>query len=139
MKELKINHLAVLAAVILQFVLGYLWYGPLFGQAWMDMEGLDMAAIQANPPGAGPWIMNIFATVAGIYLLAWILVKLGTDKLGKGLWLGFLFGFVWIQLSFMAGGMFSQDPYWLAWINGGYSTVALALSGAILGAWSKTK
>ena len=49
MKELKINHLAVLVAVILQFVLGFLWYGNvLFGEAWMGMVGLDMAAIEAE-------------------------------------------------------------------------------------------
>jgi len=52
MKELKINYLAVLVAVVLQFVLGFLWYGPLFGEPWMEMVGFDMATVEANPPGA---------------------------------------------------------------------------------------
>ena len=51
MNELKINHLAVIVAVVMQFVLGFLWYGPLFGDAWMEMVGLDMDT--ADRPGAG--------------------------------------------------------------------------------------
>lgn len=42
MNELKINHLAVLVSVIWMFVLGFLWYGPLFGESWMSMVGLTM-------------------------------------------------------------------------------------------------
>ena len=34
-----INHLAVIAAAIASFVLGGLWFGPLFGSAWMKENG----------------------------------------------------------------------------------------------------
>lgn len=85
MKELKINHLAVLAGVVLQFVLGFLWYGPLFGAPWMEMIGLDMATIEANPPGAGVWITNVVASVTAVYLLAFIFVKMNVNSLLKGL------------------------------------------------------
>ena len=39
-QKLKINHLAVWLCVILLFVLGFLWYGPFFGDQWMEMVGL---------------------------------------------------------------------------------------------------
>lgn len=32
--ELHINFLAVLVAVIVNFIIGSLWYGPIFGKAW---------------------------------------------------------------------------------------------------------
>lgn len=139
MKDLKINHLAVLIAVVLQFVLGFLWYGPLFGEAWMGMVGLDMDTIMADPAGAGEWITNVVASAAGIYLLAWLYTKLGVASLGKGAWYGFLIGFVFVLLANMTTGMFAKDPYWLAWITGGFTTVGLTVGGAVLGAWTKSK
>lgn len=43
MKTLRINHLAVLVCVIMLHVIGFLWYGPLFGEKWMAMVGLNAA------------------------------------------------------------------------------------------------
>jgi hypothetical protein len=139
MKELKINHLAVLVAVILQFVLGFLWYGPLFGEAWMGMVGLDVATIEADPAGAGEWITNIFSAVVSMYVLAWLYTKIPVTSLVQGLLIGLLIGSAFVSLSSMGNGMFAKDPYGLAWITGGYTTVGLALGGAVLGAWKKYK
>ena len=139
MKELKINHLAVLVAVVLQFVLGFLWYGPFFGEPWMGMVGLDMATVEANPPGAGEWITNIFSAVVSMYVLAWLFTKINVTSLVQGLLIGLLIGFAFVLLSIMTSGMFAKDPYGLAWITGGFTTVGLALGGAVLGAWKKYK
>ena len=35
-----INWFAVVAAVLVGFPVGYLWYGPLFGKQWMASVGL---------------------------------------------------------------------------------------------------
>ena len=137
MKELKINYLAVLAAVILQFVLGFLWYGPLFGGPWMEMVGLDAATVEANPPGAGIWITNVVSAALAMYVLAWLFVKLKVESLLKGIWIGFVIGATFVLMSRMTSGMFSDYPYWLEWINGGYTTVGLMIGGAVLGAWRK--
>ena len=32
--EIHINYLAVVAAMLAQMFLGFLWYGPLFGKPW---------------------------------------------------------------------------------------------------------
>jgi hypothetical protein len=139
MKELKINHLAVLVAVVLQFVLGFLWYGPIFGEPWMGMVGLDMATVEANPPGAGEWITNIFSAVVSMYVLAWLFTKIPVTSLLQGLGVGLLIGFSFVLLSIMTSGMFAKDPYGLAWITGGFTTVGLGIGGAVLGAWKKYK
>ncbi len=138
MKDLKINYLAVLVAVVLQFVLGFLWFGPLFGDAWMDMVGLDTASVQANPPGAGVWISNVISAALSMYLLAWLFVKLKVESVTRGIWLGFVLGFVLVLMTGMVGGFFADSPYWLAWITGGETTVGLMLGGAVLGAWRKS-
>lgn len=139
MKELKINHLAVLVAVVLQFVLGFLWYGPLFGEAWMEMVGLDLATVEANPPGAGVWFTNVFTAILSMYVLAWLFVQMNVNTLLKGAGYGFLIGFAFVYMTVKTSGMFAQEPYWLAWITGGNTTVGLTLGGAVLGAWTKKR
>ncbi len=137
MKKLKINHLAVLVTVVLQFALGFLWYGPLFGAPWMEMVGLDLAAIEADPPGAGEWITNIVSAILSMYVLAWLFTRIPVLSLLQGLFWGLLIGFSFVLLSVMTSGMFARDPYGLAWITGGYTTAGLGLGGAVLGAWKK--
>jgi len=139
MKELKINHLAVLLAVVLQFALGFLWYSLLFGEAWMGMVGLDMATIEADPPGAEEWITNIVSAVVSMYVLAWLFTRINVTSLVQGLLIGLLIGFSFVLLSIMTSGMFAKDPYGLAWITGGFTTAGLAVGGAVLGAWKKYK
>ena len=86
MKELKVNYLAVLVAIVLQFVFGFLWYGPIFGDAWMGMVGLTEEAVMADPAGAGEWITNIVSAVVSMYVLAWLFTKLNVkDRLGIAL------------------------------------------------------
>jgi len=47
--EVEINWLAVLAASLVGFVIGAIWYGPLFGKAWMKIVGLtEKDAANAN-------------------------------------------------------------------------------------------
>jgi hypothetical protein len=135
MKDQKINWLAVLVAVVLQFALGFLWYGPLFGDPWMEMVGLDPATVEANPPGAGVWISNIIAAALSMLVLAWLFVKLNVKTLVRGIWIGFVIGFVFVLMSIMVSGFYADSPYWLAWITGGNTTVGLMLGGAVLGVW----
>ena len=137
MKKLNINHLAVLASVVLLFVLGFLWYGPIFGEQWMGMVGLDPAEVEANPPGAGVWITNIISSVAGVYALAWLLSRLGVNSALQCAVHGFIIAFAFVFLSLMTNDMFAQNPYGLSWIVGGFSVVGLTLTGLILGAWQK--
>ena len=139
MKDLKINYLAIAVAVVLQFVLGFLWYGPLFGDAWMEMVGLDMATVEANPAGAGIWIANVVSAALLIFVLAWLFVKLNVQTLAKGIWIGFVIGFTFTLMPAMISGFFADDSYWLAWVNGGNTTVGLMLGGAVLGAWKSSK
>jgi hypothetical protein len=135
MKNLKINHLAVLVCVIFLHILGAIWYGTLFLETWTGMVGLDME----NPPEAGIslWIMNFIAQVAPVYLLAWLFTKLDVTSGVRGAGIAFLITFCFHHLSLMSGNMFAGQPYGLAWITGGFSVVGLTISGFILGSWIK--
>lgn len=137
--NLKINHLAILVCLVLSFVLGFLWYGPLFGDAWMGMVGLDLETIEANPPGAGIWITNVISSIVPLYVLAWLYVKLDVQSGVRGAGIALLLTFAINFLARMTSNMFAQAPYELAWITGGFDMAIMAISGFILGAWTKTK
>jgi hypothetical protein len=137
MEQLKINQLAVWLNIVLLHILGFLWYGPLFGEPWMEMVGITMTDAETGSGAAGIWITNFIATVVPMYVLAWIFVKMNIDSALKGLGTGLLIAFSFVFLSDMTGDMFAQNPYGLSWITGGFTMVGFAIAGLILGAWKK--
>jgi len=46
MNQLKINHPAVWVAIVMQFVIGFIWYGSLLGNAWMGLVNLTEEMIK---------------------------------------------------------------------------------------------
>lgn len=137
MEKLTINHLAVWVCIILAHAIGFLWYGMLFQEQWMELTGLSMAQIEASPAGTGHWISNFIATAAPIYVLAWLFTKLDVRTGMRGAMIALLITFTFVHLAMMTTGMFEMEPYGLAWINGGQALVSLGITGFILGAWKK--
>ncbi len=139
MENLKINHGAIWVGVVVLFALGFVWYGPLFGEQWMEFVGLTMADAENMDGAMGIWISNVVSSVASMYLLAWLFSKIGINTGFKGALLGLVIAFVLIFLTTMVNNMFAQAPYGLAWIIGGFSMVGFTINGFILGAWTKKR
>ena len=137
MEKLKINHAAVWVGVVVLFVLGFTWYGPLFGEQWMEFVGLTMADAENMDGALGIWISNVVSSVASMYLLAWLFSKIGINTGFKGALLGLEIAFIFIFLTIMVNNMFAHAPYGLAWIIGGFSMFGFTINGFILGAWTK--
>ncbi len=69
MEDLNINYVAILLAVVANFVLGYLWYSVLFGKAWAKEMGFD-ANFKAKP---GEMARGMIFMVIGNFLMAYTL------------------------------------------------------------------
>jgi hypothetical protein len=39
--NVPVNYLALLVAGVAQMIVGFIWYGPLFGKVWSKMKGFD--------------------------------------------------------------------------------------------------
>jgi len=137
MKNQKIKYAAVGVCFVVLFILGYLWYDAIFAEAWMAMVGLELADVEANPPGATVWISNILSSILPIYFLAWLYKRLSVNTGMEGAMTGFFLTFTFVLLGQMTGGMFRGDPYGLAWITGGFYVVGYSIVGFILGTWTK--
>lgn len=97
----SINTVAVLVAAAVAFVIGFLWHGPLFGQAWLKMMNVpqsEVDAMKAKGMGAmlphmiGAFVQQIIVAI----VMGYVLGRLGiTDAMGAAvlafmLWLGFV-------------------------------------------------
>ncbi|MES2627031.1 MAG: DUF1761 domain-containing protein [Pseudomonadota bacterium] len=135
MAEVDINYLAVLAASLVGFAVGFLWYGPLFGKPWMIAVGLDPEVVKNSPK---PGLQRIF-TISFIlqYIMAYCLAMfLGNETTAAlGALYGFLTGLPWIAFAIAVNAMYEGKSFKYILINGGYWTVTFTLMGLIIGAW----
>lgn len=130
----NINYLAVLVAALSSFVVGWLWYGPLFGKAWLKYNGFDPEKIHEGALPM-PLIMgtNYVATVLAAFALA---MFLGSESdLFFGIFAGVMIAIFWIGTSRLNDVLYERKPYALFLINTGYNLVIYTIMGAILGAW----
>ena len=128
----SLNWLAVLAAAASGFVIGGLWYGPLFQKPWMRLSGMTK---EKGAQGSmaltfgGAYVLNLVAA-AGIALLTgpqvgWLL----------GLHTGAFAALFFVVPALGVIYLFEQRPLGLWFINAGYHVVNFAAMGAIVGAW----
>lgn len=133
-----INIWAVLVATLSTFLVGWIWYGPLFGKAWMSASGVtEEQAKQGN-------MVKIFG-LAFIFelIMAFNLAMFLTGSpeaaaqvdAGTGAFYGFLTGFGWIFFALAVNSLYEQKSWKYILINGGYWSVAFTVMGLIIGAW----
>lgn len=127
-----INWLAVLVATVSMFALGALWYGPLFGKAWMRASGItEERAREANM--AKTFGLSFVLTFLAAFALAMFIGAEAT--FGFAVFAGFMTGAFFIAPAIGVVYLFEQRPvaHWA--VNAGYHTVGFTIMGAILGAW----
>ena len=133
MESIAINHFAVITATVLAFVLGGLWYGPIFGAAWMRESGVT-PEVSAKSSPAKIYGLAFVWTLVMAYNLAFFI---GDPSIGlkTGALYGFATGFGWVAMAVFIIGLFERRSTTLMVINGGYMSVALTMMGAIIAAW----
>jgi hypothetical protein len=127
----SVNWYALLVSALVGFPLGFLWYGALFGKAWMALTGVTPAQGKAANP------LRLYGTVFVLNLviaggLSWLIG-------GRGWHYGAHMG-LFSSLMIFATGLginylfeFQKLKLWL--INVGYMAIMMVAMGAILGAW----
>jgi hypothetical protein len=126
-----VSWLAIFVAAFATFLLGGLWYGPLFGKPWMRASGItEERARQGNMP-------LVFGVSFVLQLLAAFSLDMfiGEAGTGFGVFAGAMTGIFFVGTAFGVVYLFEQRPlmHWV--VNAGYHTVSFTMMGAILGAW----
>jgi hypothetical protein len=127
-----LNWLAVLVATVAGFMLGGLWYGPLFGKAWLKAIGKTEDEIKPSP---GPFIISFFTALVTSIVLGLLIAGLHIESTGDGAVIGLVTG-----IGFIATAMASDSAFcgwgvnlWL--IQSGYRVTYSVIMGAILAWW----
>jgi hypothetical protein len=134
-----INWWAILVCMAAAVVVGFAWYGPLFGRAWMKETGIHMPEHGKTPSMTKPILMSLVGAFFMAYTLNHGLVfgnaYLNMSGIGAGLqgsfwyWLGFI---VPPMLSFVA---WEGKSWKLFFIQAGYWLALLLVMGGILAGW----
>jgi hypothetical protein len=142
MPEIHINFLAILVAVVANFILGFLWYTPIFGRAWAKEMGFDAN----NKPPAGALAKGMIFMVIGNFLMAWVFAHniavwnpvtwgLPAAEMSKAASAFSAAIFTWLGFYFPGdlGSVAWENKSWkLFCINTGYHLVSLLLVAMIL-------
>ena len=136
MTSVDVNIWAILLAVAANMVLGFLWYGaPLFGNAWMKMNGLTKKDTQSNS-GLPMLAMFLLAILQAFVLRHFIVYSQAFYPTYSAVSVGFLTGlWAWLGIAAPVLGanyMFAQRRKKLLLIDAGYYLVTLPLMGIIL-------
>ncbi len=127
----QLNWLAVIAATVVGFFfLGGLWYGPLFGKAWMSGFGFSEADLAKRNMVKVFGLSFLLAFIAAFNLAMFIGAEAG---LVVGVLAGFFAGFGWVATFLGILYLFEKRSLKIFVINAGYCVLSLTLMGAILG------
>lgn len=137
---MEINYIAVVVCAVLSMVLGYVWYGPLFGKKWMEITKMDRKTeeerkeMMKDTPKL--YAAQFLISLGQVYVLAHF-IKAWSDASGVETALWLFAGFVLPTVA--AASMWTADSKEVRWarflIQGGYYLVLFAVFGYILGTW----
>ena len=129
---MALNWLAIVAAAVSAFVLGGIWYGPLFKHAWCREAGVDPDAPRKRHP-AGVFAVAFIAALVAAFGFAFYLGP--APEAHTAIHAGLMVGFFWVATSFAINYSFAGRSLKLWLIDAGYHLLQFALYGVILGNW----
>jgi hypothetical protein len=135
MQLVGMNVYAIVLAAIVAFMFGWLWYGVLFSDAWLEACGKSREEVKGDTPSPTPFIISFIGLVVMACVLAGVLRHLGADQVtlrggivtGVFMWLGF------VITTMVVNNAFRGAKPSLTLIDGGHWLGVLILQGAVIG------
>lgn len=134
--SVDVNFWAVLVASIANIIIGALWYGPLFGKAWMAMMNFTKADIKSMKLGAmTSMTLGFIGALITNYFLAVFIGVTSASTIFSGMAIGF-----WIWLGFampLNAGVFLWEgkSIKLFLFNTAQYLISILIASIILVAW----
>jgi hypothetical protein len=144
---LPVNFVAVLVAALANFVIGFLFHGPLFGKTWMKLAKITPTGNEKFADMIPQMVKNYLANVVCAFVLAGIYHQIVLQNVSSSLsgavgydvWGGMITAF-WLWLGFIVTGS-SMEVIWMKrstklWLFEIVSSlVAMLAMGAIIAVW----
>ena len=129
----NINYVELLASGVAAMVIGYAWYGPLFGKIWMKESGVTQAKIEAGKKDMPKTYSLMFiSALLQAFVLSVIIGLSGATDIMSAATVA-----LWVWLGFVATVKFSDVLFegksqTLFGINTGYTLVTLVVMSALI-------
>lgn len=136
----QFNFSAILVCAVLNMVLGFVWYGFLFGKAFMQLLGTTpehMSDPKVQRAAVHGYFASLISSVLMSIVLSYMIIFTNSTSAIEGLKLGLLCWFGFTLTTMLPNHYFSMKPLKLALINISYPLVGLSLMGMILAFWRK--
>lgn len=135
-----LNYVAVVVTTIAGFLLGWLWYGLLFGKMWMaEMKITPEKMEECRQKGmASYFIQGVFFTLLSTFGLAVLLAShgpTGTPNWKHGAAIGAFVGVFIAAMRVTNGATWEDKSVKLRVINAAHEVAMFTVQGAILGLW----
>ncbi|PIT92527.1 MAG: hypothetical protein COU08_01975 [Candidatus Harrisonbacteria bacterium CG10_big_fil_rev_8_21_14_0_10_42_17] len=128
---LQLNYVAVLVATIVMFVVGFLWYGPIFGRLWMKYMGINPEEAKniSQKEMIPAYVVNFVGNFVEVTFLLFFTFLAATQfwHMALMLWIGFML------FNEMGAVFWMKKPWGFFFINSGYRLVSLLIAGFVLG------
>lgn len=134
MEGRRVNHIAVVVAAAVYFVLGAIWFTAL-RKPWLEAIGKTPDQLTGGP--ATGYLVAFISNLIIAWMLAWLIIALGRKGLLAGaatgalLWLGFTATTMATEFVFEGRTLGAYG------IIAGYPLIGMLVMGAILGRWQK--
>ncbi|MBU1677376.1 MAG: DUF1761 domain-containing protein [Bacteroidetes bacterium] len=135
MHSIEINYLAVLVCGILSMVVGFLWYGPIFGKAWMKEVGKTEEELKKEFNPAKTYSLSVLGQMIMALALAYVFSLAGAESIMEGLRIGLA---VWLGLTFapfLVNGLYEGISNKLLFLNTGYQLANTVVFTVVLILW----
>ncbi len=138
MPEVTINYFSVvLAAILGGMVLGFVWYGPLFGKAWMKLMDIDQKKMEEmKKKGMGKtYAISMVGSLVMSYVLAHFVSYAQAATVLQGLQVGFWAWLGFVATTMMASVLYGKKSWKLYQLDASYQLVSLLIMGVVLSVW----
>ena len=131
------NLLPILVSGVVSLILGFIWYGPLFGKAWARHTGWTEEKVKALPASrmALTYGLTFVAAMVSAYILSVLAEAVNASGIMDGFLLGLLIGVGIAGMAFATTHLFEHKRLGLWLIVAGYEVLYLAVAGIIVTVW----
>ncbi|MBX4210740.1 DUF1761 domain-containing protein [Candidatus Parcubacteria bacterium] len=131
---MMLNWWAIIVAAVAQWLLGWAWYGPLFGKTWVALSGHSMEG-GSKKEGMKAMIWGLVFAIVMSSVLAYVISIVPNLTVACGALVGALLWLGFIAATQINSVLFERKSIKLFVLNSGYYLVALVVMGLILAAW----
>lgn len=132
----QLNHIHILVAALVYFVLGALWYSMLFGKKWMKLVGATGEMTDADKKAmpmifVSTFILNYVICMA----IACVVYFVQPMNIMVDLKVGALLGGGFVFTTAGMSNMYAKRPFMLTAIDSGYHILAIIAATIIMQMW----